>query len=56
MEAYPGGGNSIFRSIRPGRSKAESRISIRLVAMMTCKLVEKRISYRVPKLQTTSII
>lgn len=31
-----GGGNSILRSIRPGRSKAESRISILLVAMMTC--------------------
>lgn len=30
-----GGGNSIFRSIRPGLSKAESRMSIRLVAMMT---------------------
>jgi hypothetical protein len=23
----PGGGNSIFRSMRPGRNKAESRIS-----------------------------
>ena len=31
----PGGGNSIFRSIRPGRKSAESRISIRFVAMMT---------------------
>jgi hypothetical protein len=30
-----GGGNSIFRSMRPGRSKAESRMSILLVAMMT---------------------
>jgi len=30
-----GGGNSILRSMRPGRNKAGSRISIRLVAMMT---------------------
>uniref|UniRef100_A0A182KHQ4 Uncharacterized protein n=1 Tax=Anopheles christyi TaxID=43041 RepID=A0A182KHQ4_9DIPT len=30
-----GGGNSILRSIRPGRSRAGSRMSIRLVAMMT---------------------
>lgn len=30
-----GGGNSIFLSILPGLSRAESRMSIRLVAMMT---------------------
>ena len=30
-----GGGNSIFRSILPGRNSAGSRISIRFVAMMT---------------------
>lgn len=35
-KAHPGGGNSIFLSIRPGRRRAESRMSIRLVAMMTC--------------------
>ena len=29
-----GAGNSIFRSMRPGRRRAESRMSIRLVAMM----------------------
>lgn len=34
-DTYPGGGNSILRSIRPGRSKAGSRMSIRFVAMMT---------------------
>jgi hypothetical protein len=33
----PGGGNSILRSIRPGRSRAGSRMSIRFVAMMTCE-------------------
>lgn len=31
-----GGGNSIFLSMRPGRSRAESRMSIRFVAMITC--------------------
>lgn len=31
-----GGGNSIFLSMRPGRSRAESRMSILLVAMITC--------------------
>lgn len=30
-----GGGNSIFLSIRPGRNRAESRMSILFVAMMT---------------------
>mmetsp|Transcript_22791 Transcript_22791/g.46255 ORF Transcript_22791/g.46255 Transcript_22791/m.46255 type:complete len:245 (-) Transcript_22791:685-1419(-) len=30
-----GFGNSIFRSMRPGRSRAGSRMSMRLVAMMT---------------------
>ena len=29
-------GNSIFRSMRPGRSSAESKMSMRFVAMMTC--------------------
>jgi DNA polymerase III delta prime subunit len=33
-----GGGNSIFRSIRPGRSRAESRMSIRFVAMISRKV------------------
>jgi hypothetical protein len=28
-------GNSIFRSMRPGRRRAGSRVSIRLVAMIT---------------------
>jgi hypothetical protein len=29
-------GNSILRSMRPGRSSAESRMSMRLVAISTC--------------------
>lgn len=33
--AYVGGGNSIFRSIRPGRRRAGSRMSSLFVAMMT---------------------
>lgn len=32
-----GRGNSILRSIRPGRMSAGSSVSIRLVAMMTCR-------------------
>ena len=32
-----GGGNSIFLSILPGRNKAESNISILLVAIITCE-------------------
>lgn len=35
LGTYVGGGNSIFRSIRPGRSKAGSRMSSLFVAMMT---------------------
>mmetsp|Transcript_29490 Transcript_29490/g.63507 ORF Transcript_29490/g.63507 Transcript_29490/m.63507 type:complete len:254 (-) Transcript_29490:543-1304(-) len=34
-EPVVGLGNSIFRSMRPGRSSAASRMSMRLVAMMT---------------------
>mmetsp|Transcript_19683 Transcript_19683/g.43883 ORF Transcript_19683/g.43883 Transcript_19683/m.43883 type:complete len:253 (-) Transcript_19683:536-1294(-) len=38
-EPVVGLGNSIFRSMRPGRSSAASRMSMRLVAMMTLTLV-----------------
>jgi hypothetical protein len=34
LDAYDGGGNSIFLSILPGRSNAGSKISSRFVAMM----------------------
>jgi hypothetical protein len=33
---WSGSGNSILRSMRPGRMRAGSSESIRLVAMMTC--------------------
>lgn len=36
LSLLEGIGNSIFRSNRPGRSRAGSRVSCRLVAMMTC--------------------
>jgi len=34
-----GAGNSILRSIRPGLSRAESRMSILLVAIITCRQI-----------------
>ena len=41
-----GAGNSILRSIRPGRSSAESRMSIRLVAMITCNQWKRTLNGR----------
>lgn len=41
-----GAGNSILRSIRPGRRRAGSKMSIRLVAMITCKQVTKAMTIK----------
>lgn len=41
LSLLDGSGNSIFRSNRPGRSKAGSSVSCRLVAMMTYAMSER---------------
>ena len=46
LEDSEGFGNSILRSIRPGLSKAASRMSMRLVAMRTFIFVSRFFEFR----------
>lgn len=49
-----GKGNSIFRSIRPGRINAGSKVSIRFVAMMTCKSMSLKVPFAAARIPGTT--